>query len=150
VTPGAIYTALKAALATEGIPFDERPEHDYLAFALGQDDDWLGIAQALEPEGQAIVFAIWPVPLPQERMWEAAALVARLNENVTLGTYELRIDDGELRIRAAIDFAGLEPDARLLRPLLMACQGLSHRAEPAVRAMQAGAPLDDALAAVVG
>ena len=149
MTTGPIYAALQATLQADKIPFEERPEDEYLSFVLPfEDGDWLGIAQALEPEGQAVVYAIWPHVLPQGRLWEGAALAARLNEHRILGACEVNLDSGEFRFRASIDFNGTEPDPVLLRPLVMACAGMSAAYEPAVSSLAAGGSLEDALAAL--
>jgi hypothetical protein len=131
----SVYDTLRTALADAGIAAEEHPDEGYLSFPL---DEWLGVAQAWEEHGQAAVFAIWPEPVPGERIAEAAVALAKLSFDLRLGAFVLDPDDGEIRFRASIDFADREPNPALVRPLLMVAAGMAARHEDLVRGLAPG------------
>jgi hypothetical protein len=131
----SVYDALGAALADAGIAAEEHPGEGYLSFPL---DGWLGVAQAWEEHGQASVFAIWPEPVPRDRMAEAAIALAKLSFDLRLGAFVLDPDGGEIRFRASIDFADREPDPALVRPLLMVAAGMAAHHEDLIRGLAPG------------
>jgi hypothetical protein len=116
-----IYGALRDYLKASPFEVIERPEENAIVFPVsGENGQWVVLVQANEQARQAVVYSIARVKVPPERRGEAAMVFARINWEQPFATFGLDLDDGEIRIRTAIDLGNeteLTPD--LITPLLV-------------------------------
>jgi hypothetical protein len=133
----SLYDVL-AAFVTEAFEADARPDEGLLVFSVaGENGVWTAIAQAREPQRQALLYSIASEVVPEQRRGEAALLLARLNWGLPTGTFELDLDDGQVRLRTSIAVGQAELTPDLLKPMLIANLTLMDRHLPAIRALSA-------------
>jgi hypothetical protein len=142
-----IYEQVVAAV--EGQPWDS---------SRNDEDRWVGIpingsrgtfmlaVQALEEQGQVVVYGLEPAVVPEERRVEAALLYTLLNRGMVLGNFELDLADGEVRFKASLDPNGAPLTAELLDPLLTVTAAMVDRYGAALQAVIDGVPAIEALA----
>jgi hypothetical protein len=141
-----LYDVLAAFVRT-GWEAEARPEDGLLVFEVtGDSGVWTALAQARERQRQALFYSVPRETVPPERRREAAVLVARLNWGLPVATFELDLDDGQIRLRTSVDVGEGELTHDLLKPLLIANLTLMDRHLPALRAVTGGATADEALA----
>ena len=134
----SLYEVL-AAFVGEAFEADARPDDGLLVFPVAGDNGaWTAIAQAREPQRQALLYSIADVVVPEDRRAEAALLLARLNWGLPTGTFELDLDDGQVRLRTSVDVGAADLTPDLLKPLLIANLTLMDRHLPAIRALAGG------------
>jgi hypothetical protein len=143
----SIYEAVVAAI--EDQPWDSR---------RNDEDGWVGIpingsrgafmlaVQALEEQGQVVVYGLEPAVVPEERRVEAALLYTLVNRGMLLGNFELDLADGEVRFKASLDPNGAPLTKELLDPLLTVSAAMVDRYGAALQAVIEGTPALDALA----
>jgi hypothetical protein len=142
-----IYEQVVAAV--EGQPWDS---------SHNDEDRWVGIpingsrgtfmlaVQALEEQGQVVVYGLEPAVVPEERRVEAALLYTLLNRGMVLGNFELDLADGEVRFKASLDPNGAPLTAELLDPLLTVTAAMVDRYGATLQAVIDGVPAIEALA----
>jgi hypothetical protein len=131
----SLYDTL-AAFITEGFEADAKPEDGLLVFSVAGDNGaWTAIAQARESQRQVLLYSIADEVVPEGRRGEAALLLARLNWGLPTATFELDLDDGQVRLRTSVAVGDGELTPGLLKPLLIANLTLMDRHLPAIRAL---------------
>ena len=144
-----LYSVLEAMLDESDWEFDRRPDRGLLVFPVtGDHGDWTTAAQAREEARQAFIYSIAREHVPADARTEAAILMARLNWGLSLGTFELDLDDGQIRLRTSIDVGETELTPELVKPLLLSNLSLMDHYLPAIHAVADGATASEALAAV--
>jgi len=134
-----IYDALREHFAAGGLEVEEHPEQGWVATdGFGEHGSWLLVGQAYEDRGQAAVFSVLPEHVPAERRAAVAELLTRINYGLIVGAFVIDLDDGEVRLRAAIDLGGQAPTDALLRPLTATALLQFDRWLPAMRAVIGG------------
>jgi hypothetical protein len=147
VSDRGIYDAVVDAIETQ--PWDS---------TRNDDERWVGIpingsrgsfmlaVQALEEQGQVVVYGLEPAVVPEERRIEAALLYTLINRGMILGNFELDLGDGEVRFKASLDPNGAPVTKELLEPLLRVAAAMVDRYGPALQAVIDGTPALEALA----
>jgi hypothetical protein len=144
-----LYPVLEAVVAEADWEIDRRPDRGLLVFPVtGDHGEWTTAAQAREDARQAFVYSIAREHVPEAARAEAATLIARLNWGLSLGTFELDLDDGQIRLRTSIDVGEAELTPELVKPLLISNLSLMDHYLPAIRAVADGATASEALAAL--
>jgi len=134
-----VYEALKAHFAAGGLDVEEHPEQGWVATdGFGEHGSWLLVGQAYEDRGQAAIYSVMTEKVPEDRRTAVALLLTRINYGLILGNFELDAEDGEVRLKASIDFGGMEPSDALIRPLTATALLQFDRWLPALRSVIAG------------
>ncbi len=76
-----------------------------------------------------------------------ALLLTRVNLDLALGAFTLDLDTGQVQFRAALDFAGTQPDERLIRPLATMCLVAPEHWLDAIVAVATGTDVAEAFTA---
>jgi hypothetical protein len=140
-----LYPVLEATLEAAGWEeLDRRPDRGLIVFPVtGDNGEWTAAAQAREADRQAFVYSIAREHVPEDRRTEAALLVARLNWGLALGTFELDLDDGQIRLRTSIDVGESDLTEALVKPLLLSNLTLMDHYLPAIDAVARGATAEE-------
>jgi hypothetical protein len=118
---GAIFDALATYLGRADWPLERDEPAGRLSFPMvGDNGSWYVDAFAREEASQALMVATFPLEIPQERIADAALLVARMNDELVIGSFDLNVDTGEVRFRVAIDTGGEPLTDPLIEPLFLA------------------------------
>lgn len=134
----AIYEALRSLLIKAG-ELEEHPADGWLSvLAGGPNGTWLLVGQAYPELGVAALYAVFPGPVPTPRREAVAVLLTRINHGLVIGTFELDLDDGEVRFRTQMPVSGA-PGPDELRPLTAIAFGTADRFVPAIKAVSEGA-----------
>ena len=134
-----IYDALKTYFRAGGLDVEEHADQGWVATdGFGEHGSWLLVGQAYEERGQAAVYSVLPEKVPAERRAAMAELQTRINYGLILGNFEMDLDDGEVRFKAATDVGGAEPGEAVLKPLVAAALLQFDRWLPALRAVIGG------------
>jgi len=144
--PGRIHDAVVAYLQARDWPLDDRG--DVVATPVtGTFGEWPAFFEIREDAQQLLIYSVFPLTVPEERLDEGARFVTRANWGLTLGNFELDLDDGEIRYKTSADFEGADiPDA-MVDHLFLANVITSDRYLPALRAVIDGADAASAVAA---
>jgi hypothetical protein len=86
----------------------------------GASTEWDFVAHTREEESFILFYSIAPVKVPVARRAAAAEFVARANWGLSIGNFELDMDDGEVRFKTAVDVEGTPVEDPLLQALLIA------------------------------
>jgi len=143
----ALYPVLEAVLEQSGFELERRPDRGLLIFPVtGDNGAWTTVAQAREEQRQAFFYSVAPELVPEATRDEAARLMSRINWGLALGTFELDLDDGQVRFRTSLDVGEADLTPALVKPLLIANFTLMDRYLPAVLAVASGISAAEALA----
>jgi hypothetical protein len=144
----AVYEAVADCLRRLDPELSEDREHNaVVAEYEGDAGTWLVVGEADEERELAAVTAVVRGLVTPEHREPVALLLTRINLGLALGAFTLDLDEGQVRFRASVDFAGSEPDERLIRPLATMCLAAPERWLAAIVAVATGADVADAFAA---
>jgi hypothetical protein len=143
---------LATSLRESGLEVDEYPEHGAVGFEhLGRNGDWEVFCRSRDPVSQVAVYSILSVAVPADRRARVAELLTRANYGLIIGNFELDLDDGELRFKTSIDFAGDRLSGALLAMLIEHNLDAFDRYLPAINgAMTTDRPVLELLQTVEG
>lgn len=106
-------------LEARGLRVDvERVEDGARIDASAADDDglpWQVFVGVDEVDRRVGVYGLGLIPIPREQRGAVAMLLTKINYGLTIGNFELDLDDGDLRYKTSID-VGADP----LTPTLLA------------------------------
>jgi len=137
---GQIFDVLRATLDEDGIGYDVLPGHTALRFGFRTEERaWASVAQAHEAAELLVVVGILPGRVEARRRAAVAELLMRINLRLQLGNFELDFDDGQVRFRTAIDFAGGGATSALIRRLVRANLARVARHAALIEEVSAGA-----------
>ena len=126
-------------LDQEGWPYEELKTHGAFRVQIdGNTGRWPCIAVKNEAEDQLVVYGVCPFPVIAERRIAMAELLTRANFGLPTGSFELDLDDGELRFRTSIDFEDAVIDPKLIRNLFYINVAVMDQHLPALEALVAG------------
>jgi hypothetical protein len=74
--------------------------------AQGDAGHWDCFVQAREAERQVIFYSVCPVAAPSTRREALLELLTRANYGLVVGSFEIDLDDGEVRFRTSLDVEG--------------------------------------------
>jgi hypothetical protein len=109
------------------------------------------VARVDDTTGVFVFYTSCPLQVPRERMAAAAELVARLNFDHVLGSLDLDVDNGLLRLKNSIDVEGEELTEGLVANLVYGTVASLDQMMPAIRAViESSMAPTDAVRAVYG
>lgn len=83
----------------------------------GESGQWHCFIRPHKADNQLILYAHFPVEVPDDRRQNAALLLTRINCGLRLGAFELDMNIGQIRFRTGLSFADTTPDHALIRQL---------------------------------
>jgi hypothetical protein len=106
---------------------------------------WTLGAQVVEEGQLVLLFCICGV-VPHEVTRSAMAVfLTRVNYGLSLGSFELDLDDGEIRYKTPLAVVDGRLDARLVERLIRACGRTMETFFPGIEAVAAGATPEEAM-----
>ena len=115
----------------------------------GENGEWEAFAQAREADQQIVVYSECPLSAPADRRPEVMAFITRANFGLSIGNFELDLDDGEIRYRTSLDVKDDRLSPPLLRQLVWNNIAMLDRYLPALRqVIESGASAAEALAPI--
>lgn len=111
----------------------------------GDNGRWVCAIVVREGEGQILFYSLLPEATPEDRLPAMYEAVARANEDLMLGNFEVASDDGTLRFKTSIDVGGQDLTPDLMRPVVLANVITTDQHLPALTAVQQGVPPVEAL-----
>ncbi len=144
----SVRQTLRDVLEQEGLPFEELEGRDLVRLAfVGAHGRWAVLAQWSAADDHLSVFSVAPMAVPPDRRPAVSELVLRVNFGLRVGSFDLDLDDGELRFRTSQDFEGVAVEPALVRAcLLYNLAAMDHHFE-AVHAVISGRAPSEALRA---
>ncbi|MST34913.1 hypothetical protein GHK86_19570, partial [Acidimicrobiaceae bacterium USS-CC1] len=155
--PGHLADQARAWLDRRGWAWEEEADGDGLVLAVGDrpsGERWRWYLQVREPQHQVALFAILDDDVPPERRSPMAELVLRASFGLTVGGFELDLDDGQLRYRTGVGLGPVAAGGLDLGALLDEMAGVNQAMTgvygPAITAVLAGEEPAAAVQAVEG
>jgi hypothetical protein len=108
-----IRAAVARYLSKREWPYEDR-DNILATPVAGKNGSWVAFFEPREEDVQLLVYSIIPFVIPTKRRTEAALYLTRANFGLSIGNFELDLDDGEARYKTSIDVEG----ARILEPLI--------------------------------
>jgi hypothetical protein len=96
------------------------------------------VVRADDDDAVLTIYAVSTLAVPEERRQAVMELVTRVGFDLRVGSFDLDLDDGELRFRTAVDFEGVEPSVGLLKNAFYTAVATMRRYLPEVAAVVAG------------
>lgn len=115
------FATLKRVL--DAIGWEPEPAESIAGFVVDFGEPHLPIADALAAitiDDRFLFFLNFGFDAPPERRDECARLIARANWGLSIGNFEMDYEDGQLRFKSSVDFAGTELAEPLVRNALVA------------------------------
>lgn len=133
-------TALQTAITTylDGLdwPWEEAGRPGVVVGGYrGDNGVWEVYLVAREEHHQALIFSVYPEPVPQGRRAAVADLTTRVNYGLMVGNFEIDLDDGDLRYKTSLMLNDAELDGELMEGLLYSNVTVFDRYLPVLRAV---------------
>jgi hypothetical protein len=110
----SLFAALKRIFAERGWGFSEAEGLPLLLSEFsGPLGKWTLSARVLEEEGLIIFHSICPITVPTERRAAVVEFLSRVNYGLSLGNFEIDLDDGEVRFKTVLLEDGAPGVARI-------------------------------------
>ena len=135
--PGPLMSVVRGFFDAEGWSYEELPGRSMIRLGYGRPDDlsWVCYAQTAEADEQFVFYSVPPLGVPEDRRPAVTEFITRANFGLRIGTFELDLDDGEVRLRAGIDVEGDSLSAALVRQVVFASVTLMERYLPGLLAV---------------
>jgi hypothetical protein len=115
----SLFDRVAAYLRSSGLPVTEHPDEGWLLTnGFGEHGTWSLVGQVDEDDRTVAMYSIMSEPVPVEQRPGMAQLLCRINFGLTLATFELDLDDGQLRLRTALLAEAVAPSASQLKMLV--------------------------------
>ncbi|HSK22350.1 MAG TPA: YbjN domain-containing protein [Egicoccus sp.] len=139
-------------LRASGLVLTEHPEQSTVSFLhAGERSEWSVFCRAREGLPQVAVYSLYPHAVPASRRGVVGELLTRANYGLFIGNFEMDLDDGEVRFKTSLDFAGDRLSGALLAGLIEHNLASFERYLPTIDAATAGGvDVEAMLAAVEG
>lgn len=138
-----IKTFLEDEFDADGL---EPADEGAIVFRYMDDDEreWGCLAIGDDESEQLMFYSVWPEPVPEARRRDVMEFVTRANDGLPVGNFELDLDDGEVRIKTAIDVEGIELTPQLCANVVDANLAVMDRYYDALQQVITGAasPVD--------
>ncbi len=147
---GATYAVVLSFFRGQRWIFREEPDHQRVAFEYASAAGaWSTYVAALDDAEQVVVYGVVPFAIDVARRGAVMELITRANFGLTLGNFEIDLEDGETRFKTSLDVEGAELSERLLLSMVRANLAVMEHYLPAIvgTALRDARPLD-ALAAL--
>jgi hypothetical protein len=118
--PVPMKTVILQSLQDQDLDYEEVNDSVLRLKFQGQNGDWICVVGMDEEHHQCVIYSTFPTPVPAEWRQACAVLVAKLNYELTIGNFELDLEDGDLRCRTAMDVGSDSLTPNLFSQLLTA------------------------------
>ena len=152
MSAGRVSGPVAAFLDAAGVPFDAEDGGARLRVSFADGDTglaWTCLAYCLDDEARLVVFSTAPDDVPPAARPAVAEYLTRVNYGLVIGSFEMDLEDGEVRCRTSVEFGGVPPVPDLIRPVVAGNLGLMRRYLPGLVRVAAG-DADPATAAAEG
>lgn len=116
----SIKETVLSILQSEGLQCEEVSDRVLRFNHQGQSGNWVCVIGNDEDNDQCVIYSTFPTLIPLDWRKACAVFIANLNYQLTIGNFELDLEDGDLRYRTAIDVSGDRLTSALFRSLLTA------------------------------
>jgi hypothetical protein len=132
----AVFEALTAFLDVQKWSYTVMDGEEALHMRfLGQRDSFAFFAQAMTDRPVLLCYSVRDDRVPADRRVPTAELLTRLNYPLVVGSFEMDLEDGEVRFRSSIDFEGAEPTEALIRNVVFPNVRTMELCLPAIQAV---------------
>lgn len=87
---------------------------------------------------RVVAYAALPDRVPADRRSDVAELLVRANGALTIGNFDLDLDEGEIRFRSGLDLGATPLTDELIDPLVQSCLVSVGDVAPAISEVTAG------------
>jgi hypothetical protein len=113
---GSTYAVVLSFFRGQRWLFREEPEQARIVFEYASEAGvWSTFVVALDEAEQVVVYGVVPFAIDAARRGAVMELLTRANFGLTLGNFEIDLDDGETRFKTSLDVEGTS----LLEPQLL-------------------------------
>jgi hypothetical protein len=101
---GRIYDAVEKFFIEDEWSFVKLGESDILQLAFsGDNGEWQCFAQTNEDLEQFVFYSVCSTKVPRDKREAVAEFLHRVNFGLIIGSFEIDMDDGEVRYKTSID-----------------------------------------------
>jgi hypothetical protein len=100
--PIPLKAAVLQSLQNSDLHYEEVNDSVLRLKFQGQNGEWICVVGIDEDNHQCVVYSTLPTAIPLEWRKACAVLIAQMNYELTIGNFELDLEDGSLRCRTAI------------------------------------------------
>ena len=118
-----------------------------LAFQ-GKHGRWTCYAKAKEEQQQFVFYSLCPIATPEDKRQAIAEFLTRANYGMTIGNFEIDLDDGEIRYKTSIDVKGDRLTPALIKQLVYTNVLTMDQYLPGIQAVLAETIPAEAIAAI--
>jgi hypothetical protein len=101
----------------------------------GDNGTWNCYAKAREAEQQFVFYSIYPAAIPAEKRSPISEFLTRANYGMTIGNFELDLNDGEIRYKTSIDVEGDRLSHALIKRLVYTNVAMMDEYLPGIKAV---------------
>lgn len=112
------YDIIKNYFTATNWSFDELGNGMLGADFSGDDTVWTCIANISEENRQFVFYSIFPAYISEQGRAEVMEFITRVNYGLSIGNFELDLQDGEVRFKTSIDVEGSELSFELWRHIV--------------------------------
>ena len=116
----SMMQVVEKTLLEEDISYKPLP-HDPRSLAIrfqGLQGEWLSVAVVREEAQEFVFYSVAPQSVPEERRAVIAEYLMRANYGLSIGSFEMDFDDGEVRFRTGLDVENDRLSSALLKSLI--------------------------------
>ena len=118
---------------------------------VGENGVWSCYATVWEEGKQIFFYSICPIAAPKDRRTAAMEFVTRANYGMSIGNFEIDLEDGRIRYKTSIDVEGSTSVAALVKQLVRANVDIMDLYLPGIAAtIEQGMGAQEAIALVEG
>lgn len=136
VSPSSISVTATQYLQNNGVEY-ETPEENVLRLKYqGQNGEWICLIKLDEANQHCAVYSVLPDLIPEVGRKACAVMLSYINYDLSIGNFEIDLEDGELRYRTAIDVNGSHLTPTLFENLLATNISMMDRFLPELQQFQ--------------
>lgn len=117
--PSSIKSNILSYFQNSEIKFEEVSSEILRLKYQGENGGWPCLIKIDESKGECAVYSIFPEPIPQAWRQACAVSISQFNYDLSIGNFEIDLEDGDLRYRTAINLAGENLSSAIFRQLLL-------------------------------
>jgi hypothetical protein len=85
----------------------------------GENGNFRCIADLDEENKRFSFFSVFGLNAPDEKKYQMAELITRMNVNEFLGNFEMDFEDGEIRYKTSVWYDGIKPSKKFIENMTM-------------------------------
>ncbi|NJL02531.1 MAG: YbjN domain-containing protein [Spirulinaceae cyanobacterium SM2_1_0] len=119
-TKAALFDSIQSYFERNGWQCQRLTGKTALRFTYqGQHGKWVCFVSTREQARQVIIYSIYPQNVPETQRLVIAEFFTRANYHLTLGSFEMDFESGQVRLRASLAIASEAIDAASFQQLLL-------------------------------